>query len=44
MVDEYILKYLQDVLDAINEMQSCFIDFPNRYDLFEKDLMRRCVV
>lgn len=44
MDDEYILKHLQDVLDAINEMQSCFVDFPNRYDLFEKDIMRRCVV
>ena len=44
MVDEYILKYLQDVLDAINDLESCFIDFPNRFDLFEKDIMRRCVV
>ncbi len=44
MADEYILKHLQDVLDAINEMQSCFVDFPNRYDLFEKDIMRICVV
>lgn len=32
------------MLDAIDDMQSCFIDFPNRYDLFEKDIMRRCVV
>lgn len=44
MADEYILKHLQDVLDAINEMQSCFVGFPNRFDLFEHDLMRRCVV
>ena len=44
MVNTEILKYLQDVLDAINDMQSCFVDFPNRYDLFEKDLMRKCVV
>ena len=44
MVNEDVLKYLQDVLDAINDMQSCFIGFPNRYDLFEKDLMRKCVV
>lgn len=44
MVDEYILKYMQDVLDAINDLESCFIDFPNRFDLFEKDIMRRCVV
>lgn len=44
MVDEYILKHLQDVLDAINDMESCFVGFPNRFDLFEKDIMRRCVV
>lgn len=44
MAVEEILTYLQDVLDAINDMQSCFIDFPNRYDLFERDIMRRCVV
>lgn len=44
MVDEYILKHLQDVLDAINDLESCFISFPNRFDLFEKDIMRRCVV
>lgn len=25
-------------------MQSCFVGFPNRYDLFENDIMRRCVV
>ena len=44
MANEEILTYLQDILDAINDMQSCFIDFPNRYDLFEKDIMRKCVV
>ncbi len=44
MATEGILTYLQDVLDAINDMQSCFVDFPNRYDLFEKDIMRKCVV
>lgn len=44
MANTEILKYLQDVLDAINDMQSCFVGFPNRYDLFEKDLMRKCVV
>lgn len=44
MAVEEILTYLQDVLDAINDMQSCFTDFPNRYDLFERDIMRRCVV
>ncbi len=44
MPNEQVLKYLQDVLDAINDMQSCFIDFPKRYDLFQKDIMRKCVV
>lgn len=32
------------MLDAINDLQSCFVDFPNRFDLFEKDIMRKCVV
>ena len=31
-------------MDAINDLGSCFVDFPNRFDLFEKDIMRRCVV
>lgn len=44
MANEVILTYLQDVLDAINDLQSCFVDFPNRFDLFEKDIMRKCVV
>lgn len=44
MVDEYILKHLQDVLDAVNDLESCFVGFPKRFDLFEKDMMRRCVV
>ena len=44
MANEEILTYLQDVLDAINDMQSCFVGYPNRFDLFEKDIMRKCVV
>ncbi|MDE6484696.1 MAG: DUF86 domain-containing protein [Duncaniella sp.] len=44
MGDERVLVWLQDVLDAINDLQSCFEDFPRRYDLFEKDMMRKCVV
>lgn len=44
MAKEEVLTYLQDILDAINDMESCFIDFPNRFDLFEKDIMRKCVV
>lgn len=44
MAEEEILTYLQDILDAINDMQSCFVNFPRRFDLFEKDMMRKCVV
>lgn len=44
MANEDVLAYLQDILDAINDMQSCFVDFPHRFDIFEKDIMRRCVV
>lgn len=44
MAKEEVLAYLQDILDAINDLQSCFIDFPNRFDLFEKDIMHKCVV
>lgn len=44
MVDEYILKYLQDVLDAINELEGFFANFPRRFDLFEKDRLRICAV
>lgn len=44
MADEYILTCLQDVLDAIHDVESCFIGYPNRFDIFEHDLMRKCVV
>lgn len=44
MAVEEVLTYLQDILDAINDMESCFVGFPNRYYLFEKDIMRKCVV
>ena len=44
MANERVLTYLQDILDAITDMQSCFDGFPNRFDLFAKDMMRRCVV
>lgn len=44
MVDEYILKHLQDVLDAIDELEGFFADFPKRFDLFEKDGLRVCAV
>lgn len=44
MLTEQILTYLQDILNAINDVQSCFIGYPNRYDVFEQDMMRQCVV
>lgn len=44
MANPDVLTYLQDVLDAINDMQSCFVGFPNRYDLFENNIMLKCVV
>ena len=44
MADEHILKYLQDVLDAINELEDFFVDFPRRFDFFEKDRLRICAV
>lgn len=44
MADEYILKHLQDVLNAINELEGFFTDFHKRFDLFEKDGLRICAV
>ena len=44
MAKEEVLAYLQDILDAIDDMERCFADFPNRYDVFAKDIMRKCVV
>ncbi len=43
-MDEYILKYLQDVLDAINDVEYFFTDYPNRFDIFAKDKLRICAV
>lgn len=44
MVKEEVLTYLQDVLDAISDLQICFEGYPKRFDLFKDDIMRRCVV
>lgn len=44
MADEYILKHLQDVLDAINELEGFFEGYPRRFDIFEKDGLRICAV
>lgn len=43
-MDEYIITYLQDVLDAINELESYFTDYPMKYEIFEKDFLRRSAV
>ena len=44
MGNELILKYLQDILDAIADVETCFVDIPRRFDLFQNDIMRRSVV
>jgi uncharacterized protein with HEPN domain len=44
MANEYILACLQDILDAINDVEKCFADIPNRYDLFENNIPLICVV
>lgn len=43
-MDEYIAVYLYDVKRAIDEMESYFVDYPMRYDVFEKDFLRRSAV
>ena len=43
-MDEYIAVYLYDVKRAIEEVESFFDDYPMRYDVFEKDYLRRSAV
>ena len=43
-MDEYIAVYLMDVKMAIEEMESFFNDYLMRYDVFEKDFLRRSAV
>ena len=43
-MDEYILTYLQDIMDSINEMESYFISYTMQYEIFEKDFLRRSAV
>lgn len=43
-MDEYIEAYLYDVKSAIEELESYFNGYPMRYDVFEKDLLRRSAV
>lgn len=43
-MDEFIAVYLYDVKRAIEEVESYFIGYPMRYDVFEKDYLRRSAV
>lgn len=43
-MDEYIAVYLYDIKRAIEEMEGYFFDYPMRYDVFEKDYLRRSAV
>ena len=43
-MDDYILKHLQDVLNAINDLERIFEGYTMRYDVFEKDELRRWAV
>ncbi len=44
MAKEEVLTYLQDILDAIHDVESFFKDYPMRYDVFENDYLRRSAV
>ena len=43
-MDEYIAVYLYDVKRAIEELELFFVDYPMRYDIFEKDYLRRSAI
>ncbi len=43
-MDDYILVYLYDIKRAIEELESFFIGYTMRYDIFEKDYLRRSAV
>lgn len=43
-MDDYIAVYLYGVKRAIEEVESYFADYPMRYDIFEKDYLRRSAV
>jgi len=44
MANIEILTFLQDILDAIADVESFFVDYPMRFDVFEKDYLRRSAV
>lgn len=43
-MDEYIAIYLYDVYKAIKDVESFFEGYSMRYDVFEKDYLRRSAV
>lgn len=43
-MDEYIEIYLSDIKRAIEELESYFEGYPMRYEVFEKDYLRRSAV
>ncbi len=43
-MDEYIAVYLYDVRQAITAVESFFEGYPMRYEVFEKDYLRRSAV
>ncbi len=43
-MDEYIEIYLSDIKRAIEELESYFDGYPMRYEVFEKDYLRRSAV
>ena len=43
-MDDYIAVYIYDVKQAIEEVESYFVGYPMRYDVFEKDYLRRSAV
>ena len=43
-MDEYILKHLQDIINAIYDIERIFEGYPMRFEVFEKDDLRRWAV
>lgn len=43
-MDNYIAVCLFDIKRAIDEVESFFVDYPMRYEVFENDYLRRSAV
>lgn len=44
MANVEVAAFLQDILDAVSDVELFFKDYPMRYDVFEKDYLRRSAV